>query len=84
MPIFAPVNQKKKRERITPAERKEAYKEASKFVLDLAKLVFAGIILAGIMDMKVSKSGLLSIGGAVVVILVIGGAYLYYRAIKKY
>jgi len=36
------------------------------------------------MDMKVSKVGLLSIGGAVVAILIAGGAYLYYRAIKKY
>ncbi|MBQ9357146.1 MAG: ABC transporter permease [Prevotella sp.] len=78
------MNQKKKRERITPAERKEAYKEASKFVLDLAKLVFAGIILAGIMDMDISKAQLLTIGGTVVAILTVGGAYLYYRAIKKY
>ena len=39
------MNQKKKRERITDAERKDAYKEASKFVLDIAKLVFAGVIL---------------------------------------
>ena len=78
------MNQKKKRERITPAERKEAYKEASKFVLDLAKLVLAGIILAGIMDMDISKAQLLTIGGTVVAILTVGGAYLYYRAIKKY
>lgn len=39
------MNQRKKRERITDSERKEAYKEASKFVLDIAKLVFAGVIL---------------------------------------
>ena len=82
--IFAPMNQRKKRERITDAERKEAYKEASKFVLDIAKLVFAGIILGGVMEMDISKAALLSVGGVVALILTIGGAYLYYRAIKKY
>lgn len=50
------MNQRKKRERITDAERKEAYKEAGKFVT----------------------------GGVVVTILTIGGAYLYYLAIKKF
>ena len=82
--IFAPMNQRKKRERITDAERKEAYKEASKFVLDIAKLVFAGVILGGVMDMEISKAGLLLTGGVVVTILTIGGAYLYYLAIKKF
>lgn len=78
------MNQKRKRSRITDAERKEAYKEASKFVLDIAKLVFAGVILAGIVDMNISKAELLVTGGIVVVILTIGGAYLYYNAIKNY
>ena len=73
----------KRKERITDAEKKEAYKEASKFVLDIAKLVFAGIILGGIMDMDISKAALLSVGGIVAFILTIGGAYLYYKAIKK-
>ena len=76
--------QKKRRERITDAEKKEALKEASKFVLDIAKLVFAGIILGGIMDMDISKAALLSVGGIVALILTIGGAYLYYKAIKKH
>ena len=75
--IFAPMNERKKRERITDAERKEAYKEASKFVLDIAKLVFAGIILGGVMEMDISKAALLSVGGVVALILTIGGAYLY-------
>ena len=83
MPIFAPMNQKKRKERITDAERKEAYKEASKFVLDLAKLVFAGVILAGIMDMDITKGNLLSVGLVVVTVLIVSGAYLYYRAIKN-
>lgn len=53
-------------------------------MLDIAKLVFAGVILACIMDMEISKRALLTLGGTVVALLTIGGAYLYYRAIKKY
>lgn len=83
-PYFCMMNQKKRRSRITDAEIKQAYIEASRFVLDLAKLVFAGVILAGIMDMEISKRALLTLGGTVVALLTIGGAYLYYRAIKKY
>ena len=74
----------KKRERITNSEWKEAYKEASKFVLDLAKLFFAGIIIGGIMDLSVNRFMLLFCGSLIVIILSCAGAYLYYRALKKY
>jgi len=76
--------QKKKRERITDAERKEAYKEASKFVLDIAKLVFAGVILGSIMDMSTNKGLVLFLGFIIVTILIMFGACLYYLAIKEY
>ena len=49
------MNQKKRRSRITDAEIKQAYIEASRFVLDIAKLVFAGVILTSIMDMPISE-----------------------------
>ncbi len=78
------MNQKRKRSRITDAERKEAYKEASKFVLDIAKLVFAGVILSTIMDMKISEDSVMIVGSLILAILVSVGAYLYYIAIKKY
>ncbi|MBQ8466935.1 MAG: ABC transporter permease [Prevotella sp.] len=78
------MNQKKRKEYITNSEKKEALKEISKFVLDLAKLVFAGVILGSIMDMEINKSGLLIIGGLIAVILIASGAYAYYVAIKKY
>ena len=78
------MNQKKKRERITDAERKEAYKEASKFVLDLAKLIFAGVILSSIMDMDIDKVLVFGIGTAIVFGLITVGAFFYYIAIKKY
>lgn len=38
----------KKKIHITAQERKDAYKDASKFCQDMAKLVFGGVILAGI------------------------------------
>ena len=62
------MNKQKRKERITDAEKKDAYKEASKFVLDLSKLVFAGIIVAGIMDLDISKATLFATGGTVVAI----------------
>lgn len=76
--------QKKKRERITPAERKEAYKEVSKFVLDIAKLVFAGVILASIMDMDLDKIYVFVVGIIIVIGLTLLGAFFYYVSIKKY
>ena len=78
------MNQRKKRERITPAEKKEAYKEASKFVLDIAKLVFAGVILSTITGMDISEGPVIAISSVVLVGLIMFGAYLYYVSIKKY
>ena len=78
------MNQKKKRERITQSEAKDAYKEASKFVLDIAKLVFAGVILGSIMDLSNDKGIVLFFGFIIVAILIVFGACLYYLAIKKY
>ena len=64
------MNQKKRRERITSSEAKEAYKEASKFFLDIAKLVFAGVILASVMNMSefAIASGTMVIIAAIVAI----------------
>ena len=81
---FAPMNQKKKRERITQSEKKEAYKEASRFVLDISKLVFAGVILGCIMGMVIDKNWVFAIGSMIVIVLISFGAWLYYIAIKKF
>ena len=58
--------------------RKELYKEAGKFFLDIAKLVFAGVILAGIMDLNVDKYLLLAIGSVSVLLLAIAGFLLLF------
>ena len=81
---FCSMNARKKKERITDAEWKDFYKEASKFVLDIAKLVFAGVILGSIMDLEFDRTTLILIGGFVLLILISSGIYLYYLAIKKF
>ncbi|MBO8433378.1 MAG: ABC transporter permease [Bacteroidetes bacterium] len=48
-------------------------KEASKFCLDMAKLVFAGIILAGIMQTGIKTPVLLWWAGVAVLILALSG-----------
>lgn len=48
-------------------------KEASKFCLDMAKLVFAGIILAGIMQTGIQTPVLLWWAGVAVLILALSG-----------
>ena len=78
------MNQKKNQKKIRPAEKKGALMEISRFTLDLAKLVFAGIILGSIMDLEIGKEGLLIYGGIFVLLAIAGGAYAYYIAIKNY
>lgn len=78
------MNQKKQRGRITSSEAKEAYKEASKFFLDIAKLVFAGVILASVMNMSENDSLTLTFGILSVIALMVLGGYLYYLALKNY
>ena len=48
-------------------------KEASKFCLDMAKLVFAGIILAGTMQTGIKTPVLLWWAGVAVLILALSG-----------
>lgn len=74
----------KKKERITDAEKKEAYKEASKFVHDIAKLVFAGVILSTITGMSLNETSVIIVSTIVLVALIASGTYLYYISIKKY
>ena len=50
--------------------------EGGKFCLDVAKLVFAGVILAGIMKEDANTTILYSIGVVVVMFFVVFGFYL--------
>lgn len=74
------MNQRKQRERITSTQAKEALKEACKFFLDIAKLVFAGVILTSVMNMSENDSLTLSFGIHSVIALMVLDGYLYYWA----
>ena len=57
--------------------------EAGKFCLDIAKLVFGGVILAGIMQQGIEFNSLFLTGLAVVLLFVAFGFYLIKKS-KKY
>ena len=55
-------------------ERKEAiFTETGKLLIDVAKLVFGGVILAGIMKLDVNRALLFTIGGIFAVICAFAG-----------
>jgi len=78
------MNQRKKRENISDAEKKNALFEFSKFVLDIAKLTFVGVILGSVMEMDFAKGSLLLYGSLVAIVLMAIGGYAYDLAIKSF
>ena len=73
----------KSKQALSKDNRRKVYLKASDFFLDLAKLVFAGVILTGIMDWGVDKSLLFIAGAIVTVLLAFFGYTFYIRGIKK-
>ena len=67
---------------LSKANKRKVYLKASDFFLDLAKLVFGGIILTGIVGMDVNKTYLFLIGGIVVVLLALWGYVMFIRGIR--
>ena len=67
---------------LSKANKRKVYLKASDFFLDLAKLVFGGIILTGIVGMDVNKTYLFLIGGIVVILLALWGYIMFIRGIK--
>lgn len=57
--------------------------EGGKFCLDVAKLVFAGVILAGIMKEDANTTLLYAIGVVVVMFFVVFGFYLIKHSKKE-
>ena len=57
--------------------------EAGKFCLDIAKLVFGGVILAGIMQQGIEFNSLFITGLGVVLLFVAFGFYLIKKSNKK-
>ena len=73
-------------EAMEPTEQKQEQSiafEAGKFCLDIAKLVFGGVILAGIMQQGIEFNSLFLTGLSVVLLFVVFGFYLIRRS-KKY
>lgn len=68
--------------KLTRNARKEFYGEVSKFFIDIAKLVFAGVILAGILKEDVSVCWLLA-GGLLAMTISFIGYYHYFKLSKK-
>ena len=62
--------------------QKILYMKYGDFLIDLAKLVFAGIILTGIIDMDLDKIWLFTVGVVVVLFLSSWGFNIYHRGMK--
>ena len=79
------MNAKKdvKRQNLSRDNKRKVFLKASDFFLDLAKLVFAGVILTGIVDLEVDKLLLFVLGGVVTMLLAILGYTFFIRGIKK-
>ena len=50
--------------------------ELGKFMVDIAKLVFGGVILAGIMSRDINQRLLFSLGAIVVLVFALFGLYI--------
>ena len=59
------------------------YLEASRYSLDLSKLIFGGIILSGIMGMQIEKAYLLIVGLLAVILTALFGFIMFLLANKK-
>ena len=66
-----------------PKEDQSIALEAGKFCLDIAKLVFGGVILAGIMQQGIEFNSLFLTGLGVVLLFVVFGFYLIKRSKKN-
>lgn len=64
--------------------RKALYEEAGKYLLDVSKLIFGGVILAGVMNLNVDKLVLFIVGGISVVLSAIVGFVLFKKERSDY
>ena len=61
-------------------KREIMMQESGKYFLDLSKLFFGGVILAGIMDIGVERVYLLGIGSLIVALFAIMGFIFYSKS----
>lgn len=77
-------NDHQQQNNLSKAAKQKVFLKASDFFLDLAKLIFAGVILTGIMDLEVNQPVLIVTGVLVTSLLAFLGYIFYIRGIKKY
>lgn len=61
-------------------KRELIMQESGKYCLDMSKLIFGGVILAGIMNLGVSNLFLFGIGGGLVILLAMIGFVFYSKS----
>ncbi len=72
-----------KKRLINSTTKRKLYVKGSEFCLDLAKLVFAGIILAGIMGMEFENDMLVVVGSLFLFALVLAATALFIKGNQK-
>jgi hypothetical protein len=59
------------------AMRKKITEKLSDFLIDIAKMVFGGVVLSVILDLKINKVVVLSVGAFTTAVLALFGFILY-------
>ena len=72
-----------KKEKTSPQEANTIFMEAGKFCLDIAKLIFGGVILAGLMKQDIEYLSLFLVGLGVVLIFAFWGFWLISKSKPK-
>ena len=72
-----------KKETTNSEEKNSVFMEAGKFCLDIAKLIFGGVILAGLMKQDIEYISLFLIGLGVVIIFTFLGLRLIAKSKSK-
>ena len=72
-----------KKKIISSTTRKKLYLKVSDFCFDLAKLVFAGVIVAGMMRMQFNDSAVLGSGTFALVLLLLAGTALFIKGNQR-
>ena len=67
----------KKKLRFNSAIKKRTILKASDYCLDISKLILAGVVLGGVVDLDINKTYLLFAGTIVVVVFGLAGFFLY-------
>lgn len=67
----------KRKIRFNSAVKKRTILKASDYCLDISKLILAGVVLGGVVDLDINKTYLLFAGTTVVVMFGLAGFLLY-------